>query len=90
MYGRSTVALAATAAAFFVVPAASAAPTGMSSCPAPVSGYVSWATSTEPYGADNRVDLNGNGVVCAKPSNKTFTEDGETYTIYNFIDDVLR
>jgi hypothetical protein len=90
MYGRSIVALAATATALLVGPAASAAPTGTSSCPAPVSGYISWGTNTEPYDADNRVDLNGNGLVCAKPSNKTFTEDGVTYTIYNFIDDVLR
>ena len=57
---------------------------------APVSGYIFFDTSTEPYQADNRVDLNGNGVVCAKPSNKTFTKDGVTYTLYNFIDDVLR
>jgi hypothetical protein len=90
MYGKSILALAVAAAALFVGPAASAAPTGTSSCPAPASGYISWDTSTEPYQADNRVDLNGNGVVCAKPSNKTFIEDGVTYTIYNFIDDVLR
>ncbi len=51
---------------------------------------ISWDTSIEPYQADNRVDLNGNGVVCAKPSNKTFTDDGVTYIISNFIDHVLR
>jgi len=90
MYGKSIVALTVAAAALFVGSAASAAPTGTSSCPAPASGYISWDTSTEPYEVDNRVDLNGNAVVCAKPSNKTFTEDGVTYTIYNFIDDVLR
>jgi uncharacterized protein YqkB len=90
MFARSTVALAVDAGALVVGPAASAAPTGTSSCPAAVSGYITWDSSAEPYQADNRVDLNGNGVVCAKPSNKTFTEDGMTYTIYNFIDDVLR
>jgi hypothetical protein len=90
MYRKIIVALAVAAAPLVMSPAAIAAPTGTSHCPAPVSGYISWDTSTEPYQADNRVDLNGNGVVCAKPSSKTFTEDGVTYTIYNFIDDVLR
>jgi hypothetical protein len=91
MYGKKSIlALAVAAAALFVAPAANAAPTGTSSCPAPASGYISWDTSTQPYEVDNAVDRNGNGMVCAKPTNKTFTEDGVTYTIYNFIDDVLR
>ena len=83
-------ALAVAAAPLLASPAAVAAPTGTSHCPGGASGFISWATSNEHYQADNRVDLNGNGVVCAKPSNKTFTEGGVTYTIYNFIDDVLR
>jgi hypothetical protein len=81
------------AAAFLVVPgqAAVADPAGTSHCPAPESGFISWDTSTEPYQVDNAVDLNGNGVVCAKPlGDKTFVLDGVTYQIYNFIDDVLR
>jgi hypothetical protein len=90
MHKTSIAALAVAAAPLLVSPAALAAPTGTSHCPSGASGYLSWATSTEPYQADNRVDLNGNGVVCARPTNKTFTEDGVTYTIYNFIDDVLR
>jgi hypothetical protein len=87
---KALVALAIAAAPLVVSSAAVAAPTGTSHCPVPASGYVVWDTNTQPYEADNRVDLNGNGVVCAKPSNKTFIEDGVTYTIYNFIDDVLR
>ena len=82
--------LAIAAAPLLVTSAANAAPTGSSHCPVPTSGYISWDTSTEPYEVDNRVDLDGNGVVCAWPSDKTFTEGGVTYTIYNFIDDVLR
>jgi hypothetical protein len=91
MFRSSIAALAVAAAASLLIgPTALAAPTGTSHCPPPGSGYISWDTSTQPYQADNRVDLNGNGVVCAKPGNKTFVEDGTTYTIYNFIDDVLR
>jgi hypothetical protein len=90
MYTKSLVAVAVAAIPLVVNPAALAAPTGASSCPRPVSGYISWDTSTQPYQVDNLVDKNGNGTVCAKPTNKTFTEDGTTYTIYNFIDDVLR
>jgi hypothetical protein len=90
MYKTSIAALAVAAATVVVSPAATAAPTGTSHCPAYVSGYIVWDTSAEPYQVDNRVDRNGNGMVCAKPSDKTFTQDGVTYTIYNFIDDVLR
>jgi hypothetical protein len=90
MHTRSIVALAVAAAPLVVTPAAMAAPTGSSHCPVPASGYISWDTSAEPYQVDNLVDLNGNGVVCARPTDKTFTEEGVTYTIYNFIDDVLR
>ena len=84
--------LATVIAAVWLAPvsAASAAPTGTSHCPAPVSGYISWDTSAEPYQVDNAVDHNGNGTVCAKPTKYTFEEGGTTYVIYNFIDDVLR
>jgi hypothetical protein len=89
---KTTITMFAAAAAttLLISPTALAAPTGTSHCPPSGSGYISWDTSTQPYQADNRVDLNGNGIVCAKPGNKTFVEDGTTYTIYNFIDDVLR
>jgi hypothetical protein len=95
MHTRSIVALAVgaaplAAALLIVSPAANAVPTGSSHCPVPTSGFMSWDTSAEPYEVDNLVDLNGNGVVCAKPTNKTFTESGVIYTIYQFIDDVLR
>jgi hypothetical protein len=90
MKARTIVALAVAAAPLVVTPVAVASPTGSSHCPPAVSGYISWPTNTEPYQADNRVDLNGNGIVCARPTDKTFTENGTIYTIYNFIDDVLR
>jgi hypothetical protein len=87
---RIAMFVVASAAALAVVPTASAAPSGSSHCPADESGFISWDTSTQPYQADNRVDLNGNGIACAKPTGKSFVEDGVTYPIYNFIDDVLR
>jgi hypothetical protein len=92
MRKRTIAALAVAVAPLMVGPTALGAPAGTSHCPGGASGFVSWATSTEPYQADNHVDLNGNGngVVCARPTANTFTEDGVTYTIYNFIDDVLR
>lgn len=86
--------LVVLAASALLVPghAAVATPVGTSHCPATESGYISWDTSTEPYQVDNIVDKNGNGVACAKPSptGQTFVEDGVTYPVYNFIDDVLR
>jgi hypothetical protein len=58
-------------------------------CPTAASGYGAWPVSTEPYQADNSVDLNGNGWVCARPvDDQTFTVGGVTYQVYNFIDDV--
>jgi hypothetical protein len=90
MHLKTLAALAVAAAPLALSPVAVASPTGSSHCPPAASGYISWNTNTEPYQADNRVDLNGNGMVCARPSDKTFTEDGIIYTIYNFIDDVLR
>ena len=91
MSRRILMALVA-AAALLPGSSAFAAPTG-GHCPPPRSGFITWDTSTEPYQADNKVDLmgNGNGVVCAKPvDNQTFVLDGVTYQIYNFIDDVVR
>jgi hypothetical protein len=90
VFTRSILALAVAAVPLVVSPVAVASPTGSSHCPPGASGYISWPTNTEPYQADIRVDLNGIGIVCARPTDKSFTEDGTTYTIYNFIDDVLR
>jgi hypothetical protein len=60
-------------------------------CPPAISGFQVWDVSAEPYQADNAVDVNGNGQVCAKPVDaQTFVFDGQTYQIYNFIDDVIR
>ncbi len=87
---RHFLVVLAAAAALVPIQRAVADPAGTSHCPAPKSGYISWDTSTEPYQVDNAVDRNGNGVACAKPTNKTFVEDGVTYVIFNFIDDVLR
>lgn len=86
---RKALALLAAAASIAVSSPATAAPTGGSHCPAPNSGFVSWLTSTGPYGVDNLVDRNGNGIACAKPTDDTFVEDGVTYVIYNFIDDSI-
>jgi hypothetical protein len=90
MHKTRVTALAIAAAPLVFSSAAFAAPTGTSHCPGGTSGFVSWDTSNEHYQADNHVDHNGNGLVCARPTDNTFTEDGVTYTIYNFIDDVLR
>jgi hypothetical protein len=59
-----------------------------SGCP---SAYQVWYVGSmdPPYHADARVDAkgNGDGIVCAKPLNdKTFQYNGQTYPIYNFID----
>jgi hypothetical protein len=90
MHKTRVAALAVAAAPLVFSPAAFAAPAASSHCPGGASGFISWDTSSEPYQADNHVDRNGNGLVCARPTDKTFTEDGVTFTIYNFIDDVLR
>ena len=53
--------------------------------------FTSWDVSTQPYQVDNQVDAegNGDGFVCAKPlDSKTFQVAGQTYQIYNFIDNV--
>jgi hypothetical protein len=56
-------------------------------CPPPASGFVRWDVTTEPYQADDASDANGNGWVCARALPQTFVFDGETFPIYNFIDD---
>jgi hypothetical protein len=56
-------------------------------CPPSGSGFASWDVATQPYQADNATDLNGDGWVCARPTSDTFTQDGQTYTVYLFVDD---
>jgi hypothetical protein len=91
MKGKTLVVLAAAAASFAVTPTAVASTSdGSSHCPGGQSEFISWDINTEPYQADNRTDHNGNGLVCAKPTDKTFVEGGVTYTIYIFIDDTIR
>lgn len=59
-------------------------------CPPVASGYQAWDVSAEPYQADDLVDANGNGSVCARPiDDRTFELGGQTYQLYNFIDDVI-
>lgn len=59
-------------------------------CPPAASGYQPWGVSTEPYQADDLVDTNGDGWVCARPiGDQTFELEGQTYPLYNFIDDVV-
>ncbi len=57
-------------------------------CPRGNSGYVLWDVSTEPYGADNAVDEqgNGDGWACASPRKVVVDEDGNPFQTYNFID----
>jgi hypothetical protein len=57
-------------------------------CPTGNSGYMLWDVSTEPYGADNIVDEqgNGDGFACARPGKVVTDEDGNPFQLYNFID----
>jgi hypothetical protein len=62
-------------------------------CPNETSGFVVWDVDTQPYQVDNAVDANGNGdgIVCAKPVDSlTFVFEGQTFQVYNFIEDVIR
>ena len=80
--------LAATVAVAAGVTAQAPAAPSHRGCP---PSFTSWPVSTEPYQADNQVDAegNGDGSVCAKPLDaKTFQVGGQTYQIYNFIDNV--
>lgn len=55
-------------------------------CP---SSYQVWVVGsmTPPYHADSLADKNGDNIVCARPVNdKTFQYNGQTYQVYNFID----
>jgi hypothetical protein len=61
-------------------------------CPA---AYQTWivGSMTPPYHADSHVDESGNndGIVCAKQiDDKTFESGGQTYPLYNFIDNTVR
>ena len=85
---KSVGTLAATVALATGVTAQAPAAPSHRGCP---PSFTSWPVSTEPYQADNQVDAegNGDGLVCAKPlDSKTFQVGGQTYQIYNFIDNV--
>jgi hypothetical protein len=76
-----------------VATGSSVATTAGGNCPDATSGFVVWDVNTEPYQVDNAVDVNGNGdgIVCAKPVDSlTFVVGGNTYQVYNFIEDVIR
>jgi hypothetical protein len=55
------------------------------SCPL---SYQVWivGSQTPPYHADSLADKDHDGIVCAKPTDKTFLYNGQSYTVYNFID----
>jgi hypothetical protein len=59
-------------------------------CPNPASAFSRWDVATEPYQADNASDFNGNGWVCARATKDTFVDNGQTFTVYLFIDDRVR
>jgi hypothetical protein len=80
--------LAATVALVAGVTAQASAAPSHTGCP---PAFTRWDVSMGPYQADNQVDAEGNGdaVVCAKPlDSKTFELDGQTFQIYQFIDNV--
>ena len=59
-----------------------------SGCPPPYQRWIV-GSSTPPYHADALVDQKGNndGIVCVKQiDDKTFEYNGQTYPLYNFID----
>lgn len=61
-------------------------------CPA---SYQTWVVGsmTPPYHADSHVDQQGNNdnIVCVKQiDDKTFQSEGQTYPLYNFIDNTVR
>ena len=82
---KTIIGLAASASLLCIVPPAQATGDG---CPPGNSGYVLWDVSTEPYGADNAVDEQGNndGWACALPRKVVIDEDGNPFQTYNFID----
>ena len=79
----------AAAAAFLIcLPGSAQASSSGTACPGGSSGFLLWAVSTEPYGADNLVDERGNndGWACAKPIYVVTDDDGNPFRIYNFLD----
>jgi hypothetical protein len=89
---KAVLCLAVVAGALVAANTVAATPAG-GNCPTSTSGFIVWDISAEPYHVDNAVDGNGNGngQVCAKPvDSQTFVSGGQTYQVYNFIDDVIR
>jgi hypothetical protein len=89
---KAVLCLAAVVGALATANTIAATPIG-GNCPTSESGFIVWDVSTQPYQVDNAVDVNGNdnGQVCAKRVDSlTFVSGGQTYPVYNFIDDVIR
>jgi hypothetical protein len=54
--------------------------------------YIVWPVGSQnpPYHADSHVDNNGDNSVCAKQiDDRTFQYNGQTYPVYNFIDNTV-
>jgi hypothetical protein len=78
---------ASTLALSCLLLAATPAAANGGACPPAASGFSLWDVATQPYQADDASDVNGDGLVCARATKDTFTESGQTYTIYLFLDD---
>lgn len=74
-------------AAASLIPSSMPASARGGACPPTASGFSAWDVATEPYQVDDAADANGNGLVCSRPTPLTFTEEGQTYPVYVFIDD---
>ena len=88
-YVATTAAVAALMLGGSILQAMPAAAAG-GKCPPVPSGFNLWDVNTQPYQADNASDVNGDGWVCARPTKDTFVENGQTFTVYFFIDDNVR
>jgi hypothetical protein len=89
MIRRVVISLALIVPALLSASSAEASPPKVG-CPPAASGFFAWNVNTQPYQADNAVDVNGDTWVCAKAiDGQTFTEGGQAYQIYNFVDDVI-
>lgn len=89
---KAVLCLTAVVGALLAANTVAASPTG-GNCPPSASGFIVWDISTQPYQVDNAIDAagNGNGQVCAKRVDSlTFVVGGQSYPVYNFIEDVIR
>lgn len=89
---RAVLCLSVVVVALVAANTVAATPKG-GNCPVGTSGFIVWDVSTQPYQVDDAIDANGNnnGLVCAKAVDSlTFVIEGQTYPVYNFIEDVIR